>query len=329
MRDRVLVTGATGFIGGRLAEMLMQSGAVVRLLVRNPQALRGTLRECDIVQGDLGDDRALSAAAEGVDLVYHCAANVATWDSLPNYLEVNVEGLAWLLQAVSANAPELRRFVHFSTVDVYGYPDQPCDEQCPTPSSRFGYGESKRRGEQLLRDYAAKHALPYTILRPCNVIGPGSQFVERIGKELKHGLMLSVDGGSANAGLVYIDNLVEYAICLAYQSRAVGETFNLRDPYDVTWSTFMDDLGSAIQGKGRVVNLPFRLADSVGSFLAGVHRSLGIKREPLLHPLITRMFGKTCGHDAGKLFALCDPAHSVDYETAIQRSCDWFIRAAR
>lgn len=329
MQDRVLVTGATGFIGGHLAEVLLQSGAQVRLLVRNPQGLRDSLHECEIVEGDLFNQQALAEAADGVGLVYHCAANVATWDSLANYLEVNVEGLGNLLHAVSAHAPGLRRLVHFSTVDVYGYPDHSCNEQCPTPPSRFAYGESKRRGEQLLREYARAQGMPFTILRPCNVIGPGSQFIERIGEALNSGLMLSVDRGVANAGLVYVDNLVGYAMCLANKAQAVGETYNLRDPYDVTWSMFLDDLAGAIQGRGRVVNLPFWLADTVGGLLAGVHRMLGIKQEPLLHPLIARIFGKTCGHDAGKLFALCEPKGLVDYETAMQRSCDEFKRRHR
>lgn len=323
-KGRVLVTGATGFIGARLAEMLLQQGFEVRVLVRRPNALAGGLAACEVVQGDLSDTEALGRAVRDVEVIYHCAANVATWDSAENYQATNVAGLRNLLEQVVQHNPGLRRFMHFSTVDVYGFPDEPCDEQCETRPSRFAYGESKRQGELALRGVAAQHGLPFTILRPCNVIGPGSQFVERIGTELQNGLMMRVDGGKANAGLLFVDNLVRYAMCLAQTSEAVGGIFNVRDPYDVSWKQFLGDLKSGIGGRGTTLNLPFWLAEASAGLLGGLFAIAKSNREPLLHPLIVRLFGRTCGHSAQKLHQVCPLDDAVGYQTALQRSCDWF-----
>jgi len=324
MTDKILVTGATGFVGGRLAEMLVESGRDVRLLVRQPQALRPSLQDCELSVGDLADPEALHQAVTGVSLIFHCAANVSTWDSRENYLAVNVDGLRHLLDQVIAVNPDLKRFVHFSTVDVYDYPASPCDESCELAEARFGYGESKRQAELLLMDYGKKYDLSYTILRPCNVIGPGSQFVERIGAELKAGLMLRVDGGRANAGPVFVDNLARYAVWAAEEEHAKGEVFNVRDPYDITWAQFLADLKSGINGRGLLIDLPYWLANAVAVTLGGLYSMLRIRAEPLLHPLVVKMFGRTCGHSAAKLHALCPHADYIDYPTAMQRSCDWF-----
>ena len=328
MNDCLLVTGATGFIGGRLAEVLVRDGRRVRLLVRRPERLRDSLAGCEVVQGDLADGEVLRKAVRGVSQVFHCAANVATWDSWEHYQAANVTGLRKLLEQLAIGAPELRRFVHFSTVDVYGFPASPCDETAPLPKNPFGYGESKRLGEQVVWEYARSRGLPVTVLRPCNVIGPGSPFVERIGAELKNGLMLKIDGGRANAGLVYVDNLVRYAICLAASSEAEGEVFNVRDPCDVSWGQFLADLQAGIASRGWTIDLPYGLAEVAARSLAGAYQLLGSGGEPLLHPLLVRIFGRTCGHDASRLHALCQLPDAVDYDEAMRRSCEWFVQRA-
>ncbi len=321
----MLVTGATGFIGRRLAEMLLQAGHRVRVLVRRPERLAHTLDPCEVVRGDLADADVLRRAVRDVSVIYHCAANVATWDNWESYAAANITGLKNLLEAVLAENPALERFVHFSTVDVYGFPESPCDEDCPLPKSPFGYSESKRQGEALVRRFAREHGLPVTILRPCNVIGPGSQFIERIGAELRAGLMLKVDGGRANAGLIYVDNLARYAMCLVDADEAVGEVFNVRDPYDVDWNTFLRDLKAGIRGRGLVISLPFWLADGAARLITTVCGGLCPGREPLLHPLLVRIFGRSCGHDAGRLHRLCALPDAVDYPAAVERSCAWFL----
>lgn len=317
----VLVTGGSGFLGGHLARRLLADGCNVRLLVRNPLALSDDLsNRCELVQGDLADTGSLVRAVSGVAWVFHCAANVNTWDSREAYYEANVVGAQNLLQAIADVNPELQRLVHVSTVDVYGYPESACTEESPLTGAGFGYGDSKLQGEVIVKRFCKDRNIPFTILRPTNIIGPGGQFIERMGKELKSGLMLKVDGGRANAGIVYVDNLLDWMVWAASAEVAIGECYNVRDAYDVTWSEFVAALRSAVDGHGLVLNLPLGLAMPIAQLFQLVYRRLSVRTEPLLHPLLVNMFGRTCGHDASKIRAHSGIKGRVGFEQALSQS---------
>ena len=325
-KSLALVTGATGFIGRRLAEILVQEGWPVRLLVRDPDRLESSLRSvAEIVVGDLLDADVLDRAVGNTGVIFHCAANVSTWDTWDAYYATNVSGVKNLMNAVAKMNPGLSRLVHVSTVDVYGFPVLPCDETCKTTGSGFGYGESKLLGESLVREFGDKNNIPYTIIRPANVIGPGSQFITRIGHELKSGLMLTVDGGTANAGLVYIDNLVDDLIWAAGAAKAKSECYNVRDDYDVTWKIFLTRFRSAIKGKGIIVDLPFAVAEVVARVFEALFRIFFPSREPMLHRLLVRFFGRTCGHSAEKIRSDRGGAQRVGFDEAMDSSCRWFL----
>lgn len=325
-----LVTGATGFIGRRLAEMLVQQGWSVRLLVRDPGRLAASLQPvADTVTGDLREADVAARAVRGVDVIFHCAANVSTWDTFESYYAANVLGVQNLTNAIASENPGLSRLVHVSTVDVYGYPALPCDEKCQTTGSGFGYGETKLLGETHVREFCDRNGIAYTIIRPANVIGPGSQFITRIGHELKSGLMLTVDGGRANAGLVYIDNLVDDLIWAAGAAKAKGECYNVRDDYDVSWKIFLTRFRAAIKGKGIIIDLPFPVADAVARGFETISRIFFPAREPLLHRLLVRFFGRTCGHSAEKIRTDRGHAARVGFDEAIERSCRWFLEGGR
>jgi nucleoside-diphosphate-sugar epimerase len=322
-----LVTGATGFIGGRLAERLVEAGWSVRVLVRDPQQLAATLNaSCQVVVGNLANLGALKQAVQGADVVFHCAANVSTWDSWGAYEAANVHGVQNLLDAIvmMGNAAAVR-LVHVSTVDVYGFPDNPCDETCSATGGEFGYGRSKWLGESLVRTYGGDMGIPYTIIRPANVIGPGSQFISRIGDELRGGLMLTVDGGRVNAGTVYIDNLVDYMIWAAGSEKALGQCYNVRDAYDVTWGEFVRVFRKAIKGRGLIVSLPFAHADAVARMFEGFYRVLMPGKEPLLHRLLVRLFGRTCGHSAEKIRSDSGMVGKVGFDEAVEKSVRWYF----
>lgn len=323
-----LVTGATGFIGGRLAQKLVEEGWSVRLLVRDPDRLAASLRSvCDLVVGDLLDADAVGRAVRDAKIIFHCAANVRTWDTWDSYYNANVLGVQNLMQAIRKENPGVARLVHLSTVDVYGFPITPCDETCKTTGSDFSYGKTKLLGESLVREQSEKAGIPYTIIRPANVIGPGSQFIERIGRELKSGVMLKVAGGRTNAGLVYIDNLVECLLWAASATRAQGECYNVRDDYDVTWATFLERFRTAIGGKGIIVNLPYPVANAIACGFETFHNRLIPAREPLLHRLLVRFFGRTCGHSAEKIRRDSHCAMQVGFDEAMTRSCRWFMES--
>ena len=303
---------------------LLADGWHVRLLLRTPTALADTVaRRCEVMEGDLANAAALQKAVSGVQVVFHCAANVNTWDQWDAYHVANVDGVHNLLQAISLHNPGLQRLVHVSTVDVYGFSVHACSEESNTTGAGFGYGESKLLGETLVTQFCRAQNIPFTIVRPTNVIGPGSQFIERMGSALKSGLMLTVDGGRANAGLVYVDNLVNYMVWAASAEKALGQCYNVRDPYDVTWAQFIVALRSAIHGKGWVIDLPYGMAMRISQWIQAAYRLVLPSREPVLHPLLVNLFGRTCGHDASKLRTHSELTAGVGFEEAVTRSAHW------
>lgn len=326
-RADVLVTGGSGFLGGHLVRRLLDDGYRVRLLIRTPSALSEEwIHQCEIIQGSLADVDALAKAVSDVSIVFHCAGNVKTWDKWEAYYEANVSGVQNLLQAISAANPALLRLVHVSTADVYGFPEQPCDEHALTPPTNFGYGESKRLGEDLVKRMCREHHIPFTIARPTNIIGPGSQFIERMGQALRLGVMLTVDGGRQNAGIVYVENLVDYLVWAAQDDASRGECYNMRDAYDVTWMEFVAAFRTAVNGRGLVLNLPYWAAMCVAHWTQTAYKLLPMSAEPFLHPLLVNIFGRTCGHDASKLMARSGLTRGVGFDEALRRSVIWYTQ---
>lgn len=328
---QVSVTGATGFLGSHLVRRLLSCGARVTVLVRDPTKLAPDIvRTVCTIQGDLLDSGATQRAVQDAEFIFHCAANVATWDRRDAYDSVNVQGVQNLLSGINVSSQtRLKRLVHVSTLDVYGFPDLPANETSPTPVNRFGYGESKRVGEELLRAECIRLGLPYSVIRPGNIVGPGSPFISRIGKELVSGLMLKIDGGDIHAGLIEVQNLVDVLLWSAISPNALGEVFNVRDPHNVTWGEFIYDLRNRLGGRGFVFNLGYLPAMVFAHLIGGVHSGLRLSGEPLLHPLIVKIFGKTCGHSVDRLRASGAPLGQIDYHTSLERSVTWFTASQK
>ena len=155
---RVLVTGGTGFIGGRLVERLvLECNADVRVLVRNfASASRIARFPVEMVHGNVTESGDVEAAVKGCDIVFHCAWEVQDSESMER--RVNVEGTRNVLEA--AFQAGVTRVVHLSTVLVYGaMPDGDFDE---TTSCNPGnaYAKSNLETEKLAVSYTEKHGLP-------------------------------------------------------------------------------------------------------------------------------------------------------------------------
>ncbi|MCS6804720.1 MAG: NAD-dependent epimerase/dehydratase family protein [Acidobacteriota bacterium] len=240
--DNVLVTGATGFVGGRLIERLaMNSGVRLRALVRHLEKARSLIAgNVDLVQGDITDRRSLDAALSDCDLVFHCAALMhdATTDAQV-FHRVNVEGTRNMLEA--ALQAGVRRFVHVSSIAVYGTsPREGADETDEYQFGREGYANSKIESEQLALAYHRQRGLPVVVIRPANVYGPRSSFwtVWMIAM-IKSGQLSLIDDGQGMANPVYIDNLVDAMQLAARHTAAVGEVFVVSDGTKVTWKEFL------------------------------------------------------------------------------------------
>jgi nucleoside-diphosphate-sugar epimerase len=175
----ILVTGATGFVGGHIVRALKAQGFRVRVLVRSRARLDKISGFYDeVVEGDLSEERTLLGCCDGVHAVIHAACAVAgTFDSGSDaeaaFLRVNRDGTAALAREVLRH-PGLR-LVHVSSTAAMGPPrtplvteDSPCDPRTP-------YQRSKRAAEEILLELHADHGLNVVMIRPCVVAGQGKE----------------------------------------------------------------------------------------------------------------------------------------------------------
>jgi nucleoside-diphosphate-sugar epimerase len=234
---KVLVTGGTGFIGGRLVEKLfLEQHALVRVLVRNfSRASRIARFPVEMIGGDVTDAEAVQQAVEGCDIVFHCAYDFA--GNTKHRWTVSVKGTENVAQA--ALQAGVSRVVHVSTISVYGTPDGDLDETAPRVMTGDVYADTKLEAENLMLSYYRKHSLPVAIVQPTIVYGPFSRpWTISIVEQLQSEPVPLPDDGSGYCNAVYIDDVIDGMILAALKDEAVGELFLLSADEPVTWREF-------------------------------------------------------------------------------------------
>lgn len=278
-----LITGATGFVGGRLVDRLLATGARVRVLVRRPvPALEA--RGVTMVLGDVREPETLAPALVGAACVIHLAAKLGDWGPERDFVATNLTGTTNLLTA--ARATGVARFVYVSSFVVYGealLDGAPCDEDRPIGDSLVSaYGRSKRDAERACEAAATATFRP-TIIRPGNIYGPGAAlWVDEVIASLRKSAGPLIDGGERLAVLSHVDNVVDALILAATTDAAAGRTYNVNDGSDLTWGQYMRDLAAWAGLPRPKGNLPGALAHGIGAVLEAGARAIGRKKRPLL-----------------------------------------------
>lgn len=247
----VAVTGATGFVGGHLAEALRRRGEEVRCLARSssrtgPLAALG----CTVVEGGLDDDSALPRLVEGCHTVFHVAGAIAARDEA-EFLRVNRDGTGRLASA--AREAGVRRFVYVSSLAATGPAERgaPVDEVTP-PRPVTAYGRSKRAAEEVLTG----SGLPFTIVRPPVVYGPRDRQLLRLFRLARRGLVPLLGDGEQELSLVHAADLAEALIAAAASPAAEGRTYHAAHPRVVTQRDLVRAVGRAVGARVRAVRLP-------------------------------------------------------------------------
>lgn len=249
LRDKkILVTGATGFIGGRLAYRLaVEEGAIVTGSGRSVDHAP-LLEEAGVslAYGELLDFPRMRALAAGQDLVFHIAAWLG-----PRH---GGRDMAWPLNVFAtlnlvrgAAAAGVSRFIHTSSIAAYGPPPQGTEvltEATPVDPAQAGiYGRTKAEGEERALAQARELGLELAIIRPGMVYGPGSySWTKRMVQLLQKRVPVIFGDGDGLAYPVYIDNLVDGMILAAKVPAAAGEDFHFVDP-QVTWQQWFGAYG--------------------------------------------------------------------------------------
>ncbi len=319
-----LVTGASGFLGGHLAETLAAAGEEVFVLVRQTSAMPH-LAQLPVkpVIGDLTDLDSLKRAVGQVSRIFHCAACSTDWAPRKTYYAANVTGTQNLLQA-ALSAPRLDRFVHVSTTDVYGYPTIPGDETQPTVDAGLPYNQTKRLGELAVWAAHRDHGLPVTIIRPATIYGPrGKDFTVEIAALLRARLMATIDSGEARGGFVYVCNVVDAMLQVSRSEAAIGQAYNIADGTNATWDEYLAAYAAGLGYPKPWLDLSFENAMRLARVFEGVHKALHLPGRPLLTRHATYLLGLDQEFPTAKARREFGFEPKISLEEGIARSIAW------
>ena len=274
---RALVTGAGGFIGRRLVPALMAKGYAVRGVYLPEEDAEAAEREgVEVVRGDLTDPATLQGVAEGVTTVFHLAARVTDSGPLAAFRAITVDGTRHLLEV--CRGAGIRRFVYFSSFTALGFSRDTVglDEQAACVKTGIPYSDTKAEAEVLVADLGRRYGIPFTIIRPANVIGAGSLWARDVLDALYRGPVPIIGDGTAPGAFVHVQNLVDGAVLAAESEQAEGRTYHLIDDYPVTWAEYLSTLGSWIgrRPRGRI---PTALAWQIGALAERISLLLGTR----------------------------------------------------
>jgi dihydroflavonol-4-reductase len=266
----VLVTGASGFLGGHLVPRLAAGGEPVRALVR-PGADDGVLRRAgaEVVRGDPLDPATARGAAQGCRRVFHLVGMVShERRRLPELQAANIRSVEVVLGALEPGA----RLVHVSSVAAVGPvadPERPADEGQPFPAAgeRFPYATTKLAGERLALE-AARAGADVVVANPGFLLGPGD--VHRVSTWPVHRYLDGVLRFHAPGGLSFVDarDVAAGLVALAEKGRA-GERYILTSPEgNLAWPAFFARIAEVTGVRRRMVHLPARAALVASSVLS-------------------------------------------------------------
>ena len=250
MAQRFLITGATGFIGGYVAQGCAARGWMIYAIAR-PSSDTTALKAlgASIHTADMTDAAVLRRAVEEVDGVIHCAAKVGDWGPVEEYRKTNVEGLRLLLETCEGRP--LARFVHMSSLGVYAARHHyGTDETVPLPLRHAdGYTQSKVEAEQLALRYQREAGVPVVVLRPGFVYGPGDRTVmPRLIENLrKQTVRYPGARGQRALNTIYVKNLVDAVFLAVENPNAVGQVYNLTDGEFVSKRRFIEAVADAME----------------------------------------------------------------------------------
>jgi nucleoside-diphosphate-sugar epimerase len=255
--NRVLVTGATGFIGTHLIGALRHAGASVAALDLDVSKAGTPGDGVDWIQGDIFDAARLASAARGADTVIHLVAKThdfSAGEDEEEYRRINVAGTRNLLEACDREA--VKHVVYFSSVKAMTEEaDGILDESFP-PQPTTAYGRTKLEAEKALRQFGLEHGVRTTTLRFPLVYGPGNKGnVYRMIEAVDRGRFAVIGRGENRRSMVYVENVVEATLAVAGRRDLAGDTYIVTDGTDYS----VRELYEAIaRGLGRRP-LPFGL----------------------------------------------------------------------
>ena len=245
---KVLVTGATGFVGSHVVDELLKRDIRTAYIARatsNHRWLEG--KTVELVEGSLSNLSSLKDAVQDVDIIIHVAGSTAAKNE-EAFRQGNEVATQNLIDAVRAYRPELKRFVHISSLTVSGPAkdaDHPVRESDPC-HPLTAYGRTKLLAEKVI--HAAMDDIPCTIIRPPAVFGPRDPATLTFFQAVNKGVAPLIGFDAKQVSLVHVGDLARGIVDAALSENTVGKTYNIGSDETYTW-TQIANVTAAVTGR--------------------------------------------------------------------------------
>lgn len=321
---RVLITGATGLLGGHLIKELQRRNEQIRALVLPVEnADKLTAQGVEVVRGDITDASTLGPAVKNVDLIFHLAGMMGVWRPLADYRLVNVNGSENLYKA--AQAAGVRRYVHTSSHTVYGLGHgRFMTENDPLKPDPDPYPLTKAEGDRLMRRLMLKSEVETVIVRPGTFFGPEDRLhFGRMAQKVKDGKGLIVGRGDNALPFCYVTDVVQGFLLAAYHENAPGNVYNITNDQPLTQQEMFDTIADAVGGKRPTLHLPY-LPIYYGSIVAERIVAPLTRSKPVVTQLGAMMFGSDNRHSVEKARKELGFEPEVSLREGIKLAAEWF-----
>ncbi len=326
MADKILVTGASGFTGGRLVRRLVSQGETVLAMVRPTSNLQ-ELQELKVepVFCDLAQDEILPSMLQDVHTIFHLAAVYRTQGVPDSYFyNVHARGTQCLMEA--ALQAGVKRFVHVSTVGVHGnIKNPPADENTPYGPGDI-YQQTKVEGERIALDYIRNRGLPGTVIRPAGIYGPGDTRFLKLFRGIQKGIFWMIGSGDTLYHLTYVDDLIDGMILASKKEAAMGEVFILGGKEPVTIARLVEMIAGILQRPVPRRSIPVGPVMLAARLCEGLFRPLGL--EPPLYPRRLDFFIKDRSFNIAKARRILGYEPKVNLSDGLASTVEWYRQKA-
>jgi len=312
---RVLVTGATGYVGRNLTRTLVEQNFFVRILLRDPSRTEAPAG-AEVFQGVLLDPSSLSGIEEGIDCVVHCAALLGKWNTnKARMYQVNVSGSLHLLDRFAGRP--FKQFIHLSAGGVTGPAAQRRIDETHHCRPSTTYEQTKYLAEQKVLGLSGQKNIPALVLRPAFVYGPGDPHKLPLFKAIQQGRFVLIGNGQSVISPVYIDDLIK-AILLALDKGRPGEIYIIGGRQPVTKQKLINTIADALGVKRPRIKIPRRPAWICAMVLE--HLGRVFRFEPILTRSRVSMMADNFGYSIQKAMAELGYKPEIDLAVGIART---------
>jgi nucleoside-diphosphate-sugar epimerase len=321
---RVLVTGATGFTGIVLTRKLVEAGLDVQAIARASSDLT-PLAGMPIrwYRGDVFDPKIVARAAAETEYIFHLAAAFReAKSSEKDYWNVHVKSTQ-LLAREALKTNKFKCFIHVSTIGVHGHIEQgPADE-----SYRFapgdGYQRTKAEAEKWLAPFASSNELPYTIIRPAAIYGPGDRRLVKLFKMATWKIFPLLGKGKCLYHLIHVDDLTNAFIIAATTPAALNEAIICGADHPIPIAEIAQVVSHTLGKRTKVVRLPVKPFFWAADLCEGICKPIHI--EPPLYRRRVAFYTKDRHFDTAKLKRVLGYHPKWSNEDGIAQTARWYV----